>query len=162
MQLGQETICYQHQQAQDILEKLLKSTISRDYPVSESLSSKLKEAIEYITSANDSAVKMEDKLKWYKQQQQQSGENKMITKEDIKITKHENSLCRTFHFKQRRLSQSTLDKLRELEGVECLSGNPMCNGQTTDYQIMVIKGLCFDWFRLTQDILQVLTSGENT
>jgi len=60
MKIGEETICYQHQQAQDILEKLLVVTDCAK------CISKIKEAIDWIHAANDSAVRMEDKLKWYK------------------------------------------------------------------------------------------------
>lgn len=62
MKIGEETIYYQHQQAQDILEKLLKG-----YLLPPMLRKDIKEAIEWITKANDSAIKTEDKLKWYKQ-----------------------------------------------------------------------------------------------
>lgn len=61
MKIGEEFICYQHQQAQDVLEKLL-IVVDCD-----KCRSKLKEAIEWITKANDSAVRMENKLKWYKE-----------------------------------------------------------------------------------------------
>lgn len=61
MNIGKETICYQHQQAQDILESLLK----------DHRNTKIKEAIEWITKANDSAVRMEDKLKEYKKENAQ-------------------------------------------------------------------------------------------
>lgn len=62
MKIGEETICYQHQQAQDILKKLLKG-----YLLPPMLRKDIKETIEWITKANDSAVRMEDKLNWYKQ-----------------------------------------------------------------------------------------------
>lgn len=61
--VGQETICYQHQEAQNILEKMLIRGIFNELIVSEK---KIKEAIEWITKANDSAVRMENKLKEYK------------------------------------------------------------------------------------------------
>ena len=62
--MGEEFICYQHQQAQDILEKLLKLW---SFTEACKTSEDIKEAIEWITKANDSAVKMEGKLKLYKQ-----------------------------------------------------------------------------------------------
>lgn len=67
MKVGEESICYQHQQAQDILEKLL---IVADC---DKCRNKLKEAIEWITKANDSAVRMEEKLKWYKTNAKENG-----------------------------------------------------------------------------------------
>jgi hypothetical protein len=77
MKMGEETICYQHHQATTILEKLLKKYTS--YP-----SSELKEAIEWITKANDSAVRMEDKLKEYKQENAQLKHQLHIVDETIK------------------------------------------------------------------------------
>lgn len=59
------------QQAQDILEKLLK--IYGNVESANYLLSNLKEAIEWITKANDSAVKMEEKLKWYKDNAKENG-----------------------------------------------------------------------------------------
>ena len=69
MKLGTESICYQHQQAQDILERLLIL-----YPSTQYLGTniRLQEAIEWITHANDSAIRMEDKLKWYKENENKS------------------------------------------------------------------------------------------
>lgn len=66
MNLKNESICYQHQQTTTILEKLLK-----EYPAYPELRKELKEAIECITYANDSAVRMEDKLKEYKKENTQ-------------------------------------------------------------------------------------------
>lgn len=63
MNVGEETICYQHQQAQDILEELLKHPTFK-YT---SYGKNIKETIEWITKANDSAVRMEKKLKHYKE-----------------------------------------------------------------------------------------------
>ena len=68
MKIGEETICYQHQQAQNILEKLLKRGFSDNFDAS---SNSVKEAIEWVTYANDSAVRMEDKLKEYKKENTQ-------------------------------------------------------------------------------------------
>lgn len=67
MKVGQETICYQHHQAQTLLENLLKSTICKDYEFSDRLKKNLLEAIDWIEKANDSAVRMENKLVEYKQ-----------------------------------------------------------------------------------------------
>lgn len=71
MKMGEETICYQHHQVETILEKLLK-----DYnleKITPNLINDLKEAIDWIHTANESAVRMEDKLKWYKDNAKDSG-----------------------------------------------------------------------------------------
>lgn len=60
--MGQATICYQHNQAQLILEKLLKSD-----NLSSNQKNDIKEAIEWIDEANKSAQRMETKLRWYKE-----------------------------------------------------------------------------------------------
>ena len=61
MKIGDESIYYQHHQAEMILEKLLIVTNCVK------CIGKIKEAIEWIHTANDSAVRMENKLKWYKE-----------------------------------------------------------------------------------------------
>jgi len=63
MKLGDESICYQHHQAETILENLLKHPVF-NYTTH---GNNLKEAIEWITKANNSAVRMENKLKEYKE-----------------------------------------------------------------------------------------------
>ena len=62
MKIGKESICYQHHQAEMILEELLK----------DHRGTKIKKAIEWIHKANDSAVRMENKLKWYKENENNS------------------------------------------------------------------------------------------
>ena len=62
--VGQETICYQHQEAQNILEALL---VIADDQLTSYAAGRIKEAIVWITEANDSAVRMENKLKEYKE-----------------------------------------------------------------------------------------------
>jgi len=57
MKVEIENICYQHHQATSILEKLLKK--ETNYQVRQQYIN----AIEWITDANDSAIRMENKLK---------------------------------------------------------------------------------------------------
>ena len=65
MKLGQATICYQHQEAQNSLEKLL--NIYSGMETTTYLCNNLKDAIVWINEANESAVRMENKLKYYKE-----------------------------------------------------------------------------------------------
>ena len=75
MKIGTESICYQHQQAQDILERLLILYPSTQYLVT---NTRLQEAIEWITHANDSAVRMENKLTEYKEKESKHEQCKII------------------------------------------------------------------------------------
>jgi pyruvate-formate lyase len=68
MKIGEESICYQHHQAETILEKLLSQCDYQD----RQRANKLKEAIEWIHTANASAIRMENKLKWYKEHENKS------------------------------------------------------------------------------------------
>jgi len=68
MNIGEETICYQHHQAQDILVKLLKRQTGVRLDIARN---QVNEIIGWITKANDSAVRMEDKLKEYKEKNAQ-------------------------------------------------------------------------------------------
>ncbi len=63
MKLGQATICYQHQEAQNLLENLL---MLKAHSILECHRKDIKEAIDWIIEANESAVRMENKLKYYK------------------------------------------------------------------------------------------------
>ena len=66
MKIGEEFICYQHHQAESILEKLLKDNFI-SVTLCDRARKDIKEAIEWIHKANDSAVRMENKLKEYKE-----------------------------------------------------------------------------------------------
>ena len=67
MKIGEETICYQHHQTEMLMESLLKAQQNTIYALA------IKEAIDWVHKANDSAVRMENKLNWYRDNVKESG-----------------------------------------------------------------------------------------